>query len=114
MAVAIKRSTPDLAPLDLTVSLPAGAKLVGGATSETITDTRTAQVSRTLHVIIDAIPAADLVVTVDRQTTQWGVHATDQYRFGRPAPKGAQPAAEPLPGSPRGPLRSAIPIKSEH
>ena len=99
VSIAIDRVQAAMVPLELSVTLPAGARVIAGATRETIVDRAKLTFRRTLTVQFDKrAPANDLVVTVSHQTLSSGVTATGHYRFGRPEPKLAQPKFVQQPG----------------
>lgn len=89
LRVSIDRSTRD--PLDLRVSLPAGANLVSGAAVERIDET-SGHIERTLIIhLANGVPAEDVHLSVDTGGTDYGAHANAAYRFGRAEPTLSQP-----------------------
>jgi hypothetical protein len=81
--------TPD--PVVLTVDLPPGARLISGATSETLAPSSQPR-ARSLRIELERVPSADLVVRADLGGRGYGAHSRAVYRFGRPEPKPANPA----------------------
>lgn len=101
LGLEVWRVNPAMAPIKVTVELPAGARLVGGSAAETITDTQAQEFKRTWRIAYATIPAADAKVIVDWQTDAAGFHAELPYRFGRAEPKRTEPPRLPevrLPG----------------
>ncbi len=86
LVARIVRTPGVLAPLEVTVSVPAGARLVGGKPYEVI-DSDEVVVSRSYLLAIDDVPRDDVGVLVSSETTWWGARALDAYRFGRPEPR---------------------------
>jgi hypothetical protein len=89
LEVVIDRRTSD--PVSLAVELPPGAELVEGSTHETL-DEPGRRLVRTLRLRLpNGTPLDDVRVSADARGRGYGVRATSAYRFGRPAPKLAQP-----------------------
>jgi hypothetical protein len=81
-------------PLLLRVEVPAGATVKAGRVKVDLpANTEAGVVRETLELAFDATPAADLVLRVDGDTEGLGFHFQVPYRFGRPAPEAAAPAA---------------------
>ena len=101
LGVEVWRVKASLAPIKISLVLPAGAQLAAGAAEETIADTQAQSLKRTWRVRYATLPSADAKVIVDWQTDAAGFHSELEYRFGRPAPKRAEPPRLPevrLPG----------------
>lgn len=98
--IAVDRPRPTTTPMRLKVVVPPGAELVEGETEETITDSASSPIRRTLVLRLSRVPSDDLQVSLDVRESSHGAHATGAYRFGRPEPKLAQP--------PRSPKRTVI------
>lgn len=98
----LTRSRSTLAPISVSLTLPAGAERVAGEASESITDTTATALTRAWRIRYDAVPKGDLEVTVDWRTDAAGFRAKLPYRFGRPEPKAPEPERMPtetkLPG----------------
>jgi hypothetical protein len=106
LTVTIERRLVDNNPLKLAIQLPQGASLLEGVADEQIVDGRSPTLTRKISISIGAVPASDVLVSVDVRGAGYGVHATDSYRFGRPEPKLPQPLdrAVKLPGIPGTPI----------
>ena len=87
LELSIQRTLINEAPMKFTLTVPPGAKLIEGISSETIVDAESALIVRQFRLSFDSVPDADVVATVSVKQPGWGVHATDKYRFGRLAPK---------------------------
>jgi hypothetical protein len=73
-------------PLRVRVSLPTGARLVGGDLRREVTLDPQAEADLDLRVQLDRVPADDLVAVVRSGAGHSGLHAEPRYRFGRPEP----------------------------
>jgi hypothetical protein len=98
LSIVIHRSFANDWPLHLAVALPEGVTLVAGSLDETIVEPQALAIERKLRLAVASVPPQDVVVRVSARGANYGVHAEDAYRFGRPAPKLATP--------PRGPALS--------
>jgi hypothetical protein len=97
------------APIQLATTLPAGATWVAGALTEIIPDDGAHVVTRRIELQLgSAVPAGDVVVTMDVTGAAGGLHATAVYRFGRPEPRLPTPRFEPHPLGGR--VRHAVPL----
>ncbi len=100
VTATIERHNESTAPIDVTVALPAGAKLVSGSATEHIETMGPGILTRNWKIRIDGAPSDDFVVNVTSGASGWGVHAQQAYRFGRPEPKLPEPKrAEPMKGA---------------
>jgi hypothetical protein len=97
LRVAIDRARPDLAPIQVDIRLPAGARLAAGNAQERIADTTLLSLERTWRIRYDRAPKGDVTVVVDWQTQGAGFHAELPWRFGRPEAKRAAPPRLPGP-----------------
>lgn len=73
-------------PIDLTMTIPTGVRVVSGDTSTTI-QPGSGDATADIEIYIDSIPADDLVAIIDSQSAGAGIHGTAAYRFGRPEPQ---------------------------
>lgn len=81
-------------PFALEVELPAGVKVVEGRTRLTLLpNSEAVTVTEQLTLQYDAPPAGDAVLKVDGESGTMGFHYRVPYRFGRPEPVEAPPAA---------------------
>lgn len=78
-------------PVELELQLPAGVELVEGATRETLQDPARRIVKTVRLRLPNGTPLEDVRVFADARGVGYGVRASTAYRFGRPAPKLAQP-----------------------
>ena len=79
-------------PIDLHVEVPQGLQLVSGPTDLKLEpNLPPGQTEVALEFQYSTPPAGDLKVIAVANGNGMGVHATDAYRFGRPAPTSAQP-----------------------
>lgn len=92
----LTRSNPTLAPISVSLQLPAGSALVAGDARSSITETTSTAITRTWRIRYTTLPAADATVVVDWRTNGAGFHAELPYRFGRQEPKQAEPQRMPV------------------
>jgi hypothetical protein len=79
-------------PVKVAVVAPKGVTLAGGAAEFSISPSDGPSVTDTTYVLsFSEVPTEDIVLTADVSGSGFGVHATDVYRFGRPAPVVALP-----------------------
>ena len=85
-------------PMTVTVTAPEGARLIEPQSEITLPAATAPRVDRIAIVVeCEAIPAADLLVTVNARSEAAGFHAEPVYRFGRAAPlQQAPPLADPV------------------
>lgn len=94
LTARVERFAPMAVPLAVTVAVPASVRVLQGKTSYLVPASDGAATNEAEFVFaFDAAPSDDIVLTADVQTPSFGVHATDAYRFGRPAPVGPMPKA---------------------
>lgn len=83
----VQRLAPLPFPLEVSVSLPAGATLKTGRARFTLAPNLEGETHDEAIVVAYAtVPAGDVELAADGQTAEMGVHARMAYRFGRPAP----------------------------
>jgi hypothetical protein len=88
----VTRNTLSDLPMELKVTLPDGAVLIDGKTSETITDPVSTKIERTWLVTFEAVPAKDVEVELVVRNGDLSARSTGAYRFGRPEPRLNVPA----------------------
>jgi len=92
LVVRLIRPRPTDSPIALRLSLPPGVELVDGQADEAITDAVSGTLTRRYRIrVAGGIPDRDIEVTASITGTDHAAHARDAYRFGRPAPKLAEP-----------------------
>ena len=91
-------------PIDVHLSVPDGCVLESGVSNERVIDARSPRIVREYKLVVNHVPQSDLVVTADSAGSNYGVHASAAYRFGRPEPKLRQPNLPPV-GLTGGPKR---------
>ncbi len=89
LVARVERAPGVTAPLELTLALPQGARLVSGKQREVIT-TPERLVHRSYAIAIEEVPGDDLLVMASSEAGWWGGRAEAHYRFGRPAPTRAR------------------------
>jgi hypothetical protein len=89
LELVIDRRTDD--PVALELQLPAGVVLVDGSARETLDEPARRIVKKVRLRLASGIPLDDVRVVADARGVGYGVRASTSYRFGRPAPKLAQP-----------------------
>lgn len=89
LELVIDRRTTD--PVALELQLPPGVELVGGDARETLDEPGRRIVRKVRLRMPNGTPLDDVRVVADAHGIGYGVRATTAYRFGRPAPKLAQP-----------------------
>jgi hypothetical protein len=89
LELVIDRRTSD--PIELVLQLPAGVELLAGAARETLDDPARRIVKKVRLRLSNGTPLDDVRVFADARGVGYGVRASTAYRFGRPAPKLAQP-----------------------
>ncbi len=81
-------------PLTVGLRIPTGLQLTAGSAATTIPAQAPIGVNETEYTFTyAATPTDDLVLVVDSQSSAFGVHAEDAYRFGRPAAAAPHPQA---------------------
>lgn len=98
--VNIVRPVSFATPMKLHLDVPTGATLVSGAQDETIVDPSGSSITRKFTLRLGAIPADDLVVTLDVSDPSWGVHGVQRYTFGRADPTPTFATGAGVPASP--------------
>lgn len=83
-------------PVDLTVIVPSGTRLVGGLPKEALA-ANSSEVVRRFDLAVDAVPAKDFAVVVQGHGGVTSVRAEQFYRFGRAAPRLSDPPRAPRP-----------------
>jgi hypothetical protein len=79
-------------PLNMSVELPPGVSLHSGPERFTIESSAKLGDHDTPFVFdLDGVPAEDIKLVADVQTKAFGLHAVDEYRFGRPEATGYRP-----------------------
>lgn len=92
-AVVVRRSLMRV-PIDVHVEVPPGLQLVSGTTAFQIeANLQPGETVNTLEFTYSSTPSEGLKLVADARSSGMGVHATDVYRFGRPAPQ--QPRPQP-------------------
>lgn len=89
VTLVIERVTPDETPIDLTVSVPEGARLLSGNTEERLVDATSTRLTRRLRLALDRVPEAALTVVASAVRPGAGVTARRSYSFGRSVPSRA-------------------------
>jgi len=98
LRLEIERGRPDATPMNVTVDLPAGVKLLS-APSEPIVDAVNARISVTVRVAVVQPPSDDLVVRVSARAARHGAIASASWSFGREVMRRAPlPRAEVMKG----------------
>lgn len=97
LVARIVRHAPIPVPIQVTVTLPAGARLITGATQFTIPASDSASVhEQELTIETAGQPATDALLEADASGPGFGIHVKQAYGFGRSR------KPEPLP-TPEGP-----------
>ena len=90
-AVVVRRTLLRV-PIDVHVEVPPGLQLVAGTTAFQLeANLQPGETVSTLEFTYSGTPSKDLKLIADASGTGMGVHATDVYRFGRPAPEAPRP-----------------------
>lgn len=82
MIINVKRQW--LVPFDLSITLPAGTKLLSGQLHEKIEDGQNREMTRQLVFMVNEIPTQDVQVRLSATGEGYGVSALKSYCFGRP------------------------------
>ena len=106
LRVQIDRASTQMNPVLVRVRLPAGVHLSKGKMEESIRDTAHPRLTRAYTITYQQRPKDDLFIVVDWMAAGAGFHAEVPWRFGRTAPKAAEP--ERLPGAIRLPGGKSI------
>jgi hypothetical protein len=79
-------------PIDVQVEVPPGLQLVSGTTTFRLeANLPPGETVATMEFVYSRAPREDLKLTAHATGPGMGVHATDVYRFGRPAPHPPRP-----------------------
>jgi hypothetical protein len=93
LVARVNRNAPIRIPATVTVSVPAGVRVVSGRTSWVIEGSEsTSPVEETLvFEVVQAAPQ-EIVLAADAETVNFGVHAKKAYKLGQAPQKGSVPA----------------------
>jgi len=92
LTARVRLLAPLVAPLSVSVEVPAGVTLVTGPQKFSIPPTGEPSTHDTPYVFeVRGTTSENLKLVADVQTASFGIHAVDEYRFGRPAPVGPRP-----------------------
>ncbi len=86
---AVEMATAFPAPLTVKVRAPHGVEVTGDVSATILPEPGTKR--GRVFVRVREVPKDDLVIVVDGASEAAGMHAEIPYRFGRPAPRVAQP-----------------------
>jgi hypothetical protein len=90
-AIVVRRALLRV-PIDVQVEVPPGLQLVSGATTFRLEpNLPPGETVATMEFFYSRAPLEDLKLTAHANGPGMGVHATDVYRFGRPAPQPPRP-----------------------
>lgn len=92
LTARIDRRVELIEPLEVSIRVPEGARLVKGEERFFVPAGAPVEVlALPIEVAFEKIPEGDLILVADVQTRAYGVHAEAVYRFGRPEPTGPRP-----------------------
>lgn len=91
----IQRFSTINAPIDVRFEVPPGVKITPAAESFRIPAGGPVELVRGFEVTWAEPPATDLLLVVDSRASDFGLHAEDAFRFGRPAPQPIRPERGP-------------------
>lgn len=95
LVARVNRNVPIRVPTTVTVSVPAGVKVVSGRTSWVIESSEsTSPVEETLVLEVVQAGPQEIVLAADAETVNFGVHAKKAYKVGQAAQKGSVPASK--------------------
>lgn len=95
LVARVTRHAPVRVPVNVTVTLPPGTRLVSGVTQFTIPPSDAASVhDQELIIESSGQPASDAVLEADASGVGFGMHAKDSYSFGRPKKHDPVPTPE--------------------
>jgi hypothetical protein len=99
LVIHVERRGEWTRPVLLHAALPAGVTRLEGVTDSTIAPEAPRATAQHLRILVQRVPATDLVVTATAGGEGWGVRAEKHYRFGRPEPRLEDTGSElqPLP-----------------
>jgi hypothetical protein len=92
ISAVVLRRTVLRVPIDVQIEVPPGLQVVSGSTRFRLeANLQPGESVATLEFAYSETPPGDLKLIADVSGPGMGVHATDAYRFGRPAPQPVRP-----------------------